>query len=294
MIDRDKNLYFQHRADRPLRENINTRDDLIKLVDDLLELEAQTHPSAGGCSNKDELSRYASMIAGDLLRDLLGWAVDHQIGLVLNNLPGGAASLFPDVEAKNIKCADDHRHEARATAYVIMGDDLDTDRKMLWALLKALPHSLIPAKFLVQLLPALESLEVGEQSEFFTCKARTHGQERNPYSRWMIRLRAVEHLEFLRGKNVKRENAKYEVAKAYGIEADTLDSWSTKLRQKLKGIVHVGTNKQRARNRGKNALARLQQGDSSLVNREAEALKRDGTIFQELMGASRGRIVPTS
>ena len=294
MIDDEKSLFFQHRWDSPLRDNVNVRDDLIELIDELLELEAQTHPSAGDCTDKDELSRRASMVAGVLLQEVFGWAVDHQIGLVINGLPGGAPSLFEDVDVKVQQQANSHVHEATAFRYVFLDDDLQIDRKMLRSLLNALPPSLLPAKLLAQVLPALDSLEVGEQPDFFARNARTHGQERSPYRKWMVRLKAVEHLEFLRGMNVKREDAKGSVADAYGIEPDTLDTWSTKLSRELKGIIHVATTKRCARNRGKVAIERLQKGDSSLVAKEAEILNHDGTTYQELSGTPDGKVVPIS
>jgi hypothetical protein len=291
MIDYENNLYFQHRHNLPLRDDGGTREHLIELIDELLDLEAQTHPSAGDCPNKQELSRHGSMCAEDLLQTLFGWSVDHEIGLVLNGLPGGVPTLFDDLEDGDRRRASEHVHEAKAAEYLFMEDDPQTDRKMLRALLNA--ESPIPAKLLVQVLTALDSIQLGEQAEFFQPK-RTHGQEGSPYSKQMLRLRAVEHLEFLRGMNVGREDAKGRVAEAYGNDGATVEGWNSKLPGRLLGMTHVATAKRCARNHGKAALEQLFNGDPSLKDQEAEALQRDGAAFQELTGTPDGKVVPIS
>jgi hypothetical protein len=108
------NLSFLHRKDVPLRDREDIRDYLIGLIDELLELEAATHPSAGPCSNKNDLSREATQVAGRLLECSLGWAIDHQIGLVLDRASSDAPPLFNDRAASAPSYASDHLHEARA------------------------------------------------------------------------------------------------------------------------------------------------------------------------------------
>lgn len=60
-------LSFLHRKDCPLKNSQGTRDYLIGLIDQLLEVEASSHPSVDPCPYKDDLSREAIQLVGRLL-----------------------------------------------------------------------------------------------------------------------------------------------------------------------------------------------------------------------------------
>ena len=87
---------FSHRQPFPLTSG-TTRELAVELVDELLRLEEETHPwnsmvdgkVTRPAPQKDENSRLALMWANDLVELIAGWAIDHQIGLVLNEPPGG-------------------------------------------------------------------------------------------------------------------------------------------------------------------------------------------------------------
>jgi hypothetical protein len=273
MAGRDK--YFKHRWDYALRDGASHRRYLIELIDELLEIEASTHPSEGPCPEKNELSKDAFMVAGRLLERSIGWAIDHRIGLALDGVPSDALEVS------------DHIHESKAGDYGAMDDEFQIDRRVLRSLLSALSY-VIPTKLNGQVQPALRSLEIGEPSEFFDPMVRVRSIR---YRLWMLRLEALEHLEFSRGMNVKRDDAKANVADAYGIAPDTLDKWSTKLNQELLGISHAEEAKGHARNRGKAAFEQLQSGDNTSATEEAEALRRDGAAFQQLIGTPEGKII---
>ena len=90
-MTQDNTPQFPHREPFSLIDG-NTRELAIELVDDLLRFEQDTHPRnsivngriSGATAGKDESSRIALMVVNDLVRLLAGWAIDHQIGLVLN------------------------------------------------------------------------------------------------------------------------------------------------------------------------------------------------------------------
>ena len=282
--------FFQHRGGVPLNTTDDARNHAAALIDELLELEARTHPNEGDCSEKDELSRHATMIAGDLLEELIGWAIDHQIGLVLNGMPGGAAAPFDNSETDAIRRAGAHVHEATAAGYVVMETGIETDRKLLRSLLCAAPPSLFPAKLLVEVLPALDAIELGERPEFFAVK-RGPGQERDTYQKWDLRFKAALHVEFLRGMNESRDNSLNKVANAYGCGTDAVQDWINQLPKKLQGILHVVEMKGRARHRGTVAREDLLTGDSSRAKKEAETLERNGARYQEIANLASADIV---
>ncbi len=90
-MTQDNTPQFPHREPFPLIDG-STRELAIDLVDKLLRLEQETHPRnsmangrvTGAIAGKDENSRLALMVASDLVGMLVGWAINHQIGLVLN------------------------------------------------------------------------------------------------------------------------------------------------------------------------------------------------------------------
>ncbi len=281
------NLSFLHRKDVPLRDREDIRDYLIGLIDELLEIEAETHPSAGSCPNKDDLSREATQVAGRFLEFSIGWAIDHQVGLVLNSAPSGAPPLFDDRAANAPSNANDHLHEATAAEYSHMDDDLQIDKRMLWSLLMLLPHSLITGKLWVRVLSELNSLDMGKNSEFFAPTKLARGQKRSAPKRRFLWLKAVEHLEFLcgiYGKGDGRKKAKKQVADAYGLkDAETLEQWIIRLSKEHIDRELFDAMKHRARNRGKGAL---KHGDKNLIAREDEALQVHGAAYKRLEGAS--------
>lgn len=284
MVENDT-LSFLHRQDRPLRDREDIRNYLIGLVDELLEIEAETHPSAGSCPNKDDLSREATQVAGRFLEFSIGCSIDHQVGLVLNSAPSGAPPLFDDRAANAPSNANDHLHEATAAEYSHMDDDLKIDKRMLWSLLMLLPHSLITGKLWVRVLSELHSLDMAENSEFFAPTKLARGQRRSELNKPFFWLKALEHVEFLYGKGGGRGDAEEKVADEYVLkDTGTLKQWNNKLPKKHIDKKLFEAIKRRARNRGRGASLKNRPGDKTQVTKEAEALRIHGAAYRKLEG----------
>lgn len=106
---------FAHRQQLPINNIPVFRQQVEELVEDLLQLEARTHPENRNPFEK-ELCSIAALAKTEKLVDMLaGWAIDHRAGMVLNG-----ATVYPwsegDQEAP-IQ-ANDHRHEAMGSAYL--------------------------------------------------------------------------------------------------------------------------------------------------------------------------------
>ena len=156
---------FQYRT----RGGEPDRDLINDLVEELLQLQAETHPSAGVAPYKDRSSRRALSKASNLVSMLAGWAIDHQAGLRINGTepwpvpPGGVADDDPAYKAVQ-EAADDHRHEAAGSEYLgwfRTVRDPKTDRAVLAALLDSLAPA-VPSSLFSDASRALRALSFGE------------------------------------------------------------------------------------------------------------------------------------
>ena len=77
----------------------SAREDALELIDELMQLEEETHPHDGTAVDKDEKSRLALMHVESLVKMLAGWAIDHQIGLSTRPL-GSTANVGPTRSAR--------------------------------------------------------------------------------------------------------------------------------------------------------------------------------------------------
>lgn len=214
-----------------------------------MRLEEETHPPDGTAVGKDQKSRLALLAAEDLVKRLAGWAIDHQIGLVVNGLPGGAAVPVDGKQTDTQRQADDHRHEDTASEYDFA--DPTVNRRILAALLTHGPGP-FPISIIIEATDALIALDMGETRPFVR-PTRGVGKESQAYTKWILRYWAVMHVEFLRGMNYKREDALSRVANAYGVGIRTIETWVSEIPKKLKGIRPVREMKSYARQVGKNA-----------------------------------------
>ena len=77
---------FPHRQQTPVQDTPVFREMVGRYVTKLLELEAKTHPANEKVNDKDADARMALSYAAKLVEIMAGWALDHQAGLLLNNL----------------------------------------------------------------------------------------------------------------------------------------------------------------------------------------------------------------
>ena len=144
-------------------------DSFVRLmVERLDELERKTRPSRGDTSaeQKDLAAFEALQFAGDLVRYVAGWAIDHQIGLAAGNLkfvplqPSGTKSHPQYLSERSI--VDSHAHE-KAGAVRPQGDDGGAlvARKSSMNLLRANPGAM-PSWLQRKTIEGLEALDYGE------------------------------------------------------------------------------------------------------------------------------------
>ena len=135
------------------------------------------------------------------------------------------ATVFPwpedDQEARSE--ANDHRHEAMGSAYLqdkAPGGPIQ-NRHILTEVTARV--ALLPAALRNELSEALQAVDFGEKRGLLS---PPKGQHKNAYTRWRLRLRAVEHAYFLWGVGGTQEAAFEQVADAYGVTPDAVDSWN--------------------------------------------------------------------
>ena len=237
-----------HRAFAPLRHEVEP------LVKRLLELEAKTHPNRSprlgpeASESKDQDSVMAMMLAGHLIERLVGWAIDHQTGQILNGVKG-----FPwpqDDEAAK-KEADDDQNEAAGAAYRDglargQGSGQPEINQRILAKLAGRSPILLP-ELHREVSAGLQALSMGEVRPLFR---RALNQSRMGFTLWQSRMRAIEHVYFSIGMKKKKRDATREVADAYVVAFDTVRTWDHKGLAGHFGSGYVLVRKQRARRAG--------------------------------------------
>lgn len=276
------------------------RESALELIDELLRLEEESHPCNGIVAGKDEKSRLALMEVERLVEMLAGWAIDHQIGLVVNGLPGGAAFPANGKQTDTQRQADDHRHEDAASEYEFA--DPKINRRILAAMLEHGPGP-FPIPIVIEATEALISLDRGETQPFVR-PVRGVGKEGQAHTKWMLRYWAVLHVDFFRGMNLKRLDVLAKVADAYGVEPETLDGWVADAPKQLKGIRPVREMKGYARGAGRNAYLLMVTGQSSDRDKRTlkrisahwgeSALKHHGSEYRQVSRDTEGSVVPLS
>ncbi len=169
----------------------------------------------------------ALIYAGKLNERLVGWALYHRAGLILNEVEGFP---WPEGDEKAQQQADDHRHEAAGSAYLRKipisdhGGNAVTNRRVIAAVTKLAP--ILPHELRNQLCHGLEALDMGETQELLQ---RVKYKSLAGYSLWGLRFDAINYINFRRGIKQKKKDAIDKVAKAYGCSTDAVKSWEKSL-----------------------------------------------------------------
>ena len=291
--------YYPHRKSD--RDPQNRRDYLNYLIDHLLEIEAATDPSAqeDSAKDKDMKAFQASNTVAEIVDDLAGWAVDHQIGLAMNELkfvPRIPSRLQKHADYQAAKTrVDEHHHEAiggsafRPLKHPVGPHDPATDRRILVNLLRANPGS-FPEAVVERAIEALEALEFGETKELL--KPVKRGLHAKAYSRWRLQLVALAYVEYQYARGRKKLVTIEEVADAYGYDHETVRGWGKALRQHL-GDLYVARRLTFARNAGRNANAAKKEGRATDLKfyedcYGPDVLKRNAQSYKALLRDEAG------
>jgi DNA-binding XRE family transcriptional regulator len=201
---------------------------LLARLDDL---ERRSHPDGGSKSakGKDLAAFEALETAGELVRAVAGWAIDHQAGLALMGL--SFVPLQPSQTKKHPayqeqrRAVDDHRHESNGAKLVHTIREPRAARRMLLNLLQANVGA-FPYALVAPVIEAIEGLEFGEQSPMFTAiKAGRKAGLRE----LRLQLRAIAFIAYRRAQGITKLRATEDVAKAFGVSRETVVSWEKRL-----------------------------------------------------------------
>jgi transcriptional regulator with XRE-family HTH domain len=207
------------------------------LLERLDGLEQKTRPSSGdlNAERKDLAAFDALKFAGNLVRYVAGWAIDHQIGLAAEGLkfvplqPFGTKN-HPQYLAER-SLVDSHAHEK--TGGVRSHDDDDggafVARKSLVNLLRANPGAM-PSWLRHKTIEGLEALDYGEVQPMFA--PISTGRKRD-LTLLRYQLQALALVAYRRKLGLKKEKSLEQVADALGISPHTLLSWETRLRNEF-------------------------------------------------------------
>ena len=200
------------------------------LLRQLAELEKRSHPDGGEASaqGKDMCAFTALETAGQLVRALAGWAIDHQVGLALQGLqfvPRGPVSDLPEyLQARAI--VDSHQHEHTGGKHRINEFDPLVARRLLMNLLRANPGG-FPHNLANQSVRALEDLSFGDPAPMF--QPASTDRKAN-LAEMRLQLRAIAFVEYMVEQGSKKYAAQEKVAAAIGVSPETLRTWEHRLR----------------------------------------------------------------
>jgi hypothetical protein len=137
-------------------------------------------------------------------------------------LNGAMVYPWPEGDDEAPIQANDHRHEAMGSAYLRSKEPSDPQENRRIIAEVATRAALLPAALLREFSEAIRAVDFGETRPLFL---PLKGQRKNAFTKWQLRLRAVEHAHFLWGGGDSKETAFDQIAKAFGVGADAVDSW---------------------------------------------------------------------
>lgn len=228
------------------------------LLQRLQELEEQTRPSGGDATAKDKDWRAtdALRLAGELVDAVAGWAIDHQVGLALQDLenvppPIGAEKDYPSRKA----AADTHTYEVSGFSAKEADVDHSRARKVLANLLIH-NQGALPAWLVQQCLAAIEAIEFGDAKARHLFVTIGAGNKR-ALAIHELELQALAFVAFRRAAfGHTEERAAREVAAALVVAKDTLLSWENRLIAKF-GKLKVARRLALARHMGEHFAGKL-------------------------------------
>lgn len=190
------------------RQRSRAPEELHKRLDHLFAVknESAEHP------DKYRLSKYTLGAAGLLIGPLIEWAVNHQAGLVIDDMEVPWRSRPRKPITKGKKQDDDAE---RAGAQYDYGNHV-ANRRILAALIDGLGSALPRGAWvLVQgAVDAFEALDAGQTMDIFS-PSTTHRDE-HAWAQDQAKLKALEYLACWRGTGMKPGVAQRDVLEKFG------------------------------------------------------------------------------
>ena len=282
--------------DFPSRKWNERRDKYISvLLARLAELEKQTNPAGGDetAKGKDLAAFDALQTAGELVRAVAGWALDHQFGLASQGLqfiplqPSGTKDHAEYLEQR--ARVDSHEHECNGAA-ASRNPTVEPDivRRLLINLLLPNPGAF---PFCVQ-QNTIEALRVLEFGEVLPLLRQKNNAAKRGYRELCSQLRALGFVEYRWKLGQKEYVARQAVAQAFGVSSETLRTWKRRLKEEF-GHLEVSRTLSFARNLATHVLAAREGGPAyKAVAERAEqaygdsALEAAAQAYRDLLGFS--------
>lgn len=285
-------MRFEDREPRGAETNPEGHWSYVQhLLQRLRELEEQTRPSGGDSTAKDKDWRAtdALRLAGELVDAVAGWAIDHQVGLALQNLknvppPVGAERDYPE----RIAAADTHTHEVSGFGAKESSVDHTGARKVLANLLIH-NQGALPSWLVQQCLAAIRATDLGDKKSRHLFVTVGKGNK-HPLATHELELQALAFVAFRRAAySLSEEKAAEEVAAALKIVAPaTLIGWELRLIAKF-GKLEVARRLAVARHAGEH-FADMRSGGPH-PDEEEKDLARLRSVIEGEFGAAALKIL---
>jgi hypothetical protein len=210
----------------PLSEN----GIVLRMLDSIQELEEQSRPGEDdNAPGKDMAAFNALTAAAVLVKQIAGWALDHQRGLAekglkfVPNAPTQGKRSPAYLESK--AAVDTHEHERLGSLRNELS--IAQQRRFVINILGAMDFGLgLPNDF----VEALEALEFGETLPLVE---PIHTRKRTGLTAYRAKLTAIAFVEYQSKKGVKKHQSMDEVAREFGQSADAVKDWPVDLREVL-------------------------------------------------------------
>jgi hypothetical protein len=204
------------------------------LIDELETAERNTDPTKGPDTGrgKDHQAFHALLTAGELVRVLAGWAIDHVCGLSLAEeklLSLQPSQVSQDQAYQSYRdFADEHQHEESGGSVSGQPQSLtDGQKQMILRNLLFGGASAFPEWLRFEALEGMDALRFGEVTGLFQPTIGT--RRKVGYRELRIQLRAIGIVRFRTKLDGSKNVARREVADCFGVDVETLRSWEKRL-----------------------------------------------------------------
>jgi hypothetical protein len=199
------------------------RDGVIATLLEIIDkLRLETDPAGGDATavGKHEKSLHALHLAGQLVRELVGWAIDHQVGVAIQSIPP-VPHLPLGVEGLRARAiamreADSHSHEISGET-AERADIPDFALRDILAAMMQVNAGGLPLTAATAIHDALKALDLGETQPIFA----PVGRQGKSLRQRQLQLKAIEFVVFRRKRGQKQVDAEIVVLDAYGLTGET-------------------------------------------------------------------------
>jgi hypothetical protein len=208
------------------------------LLDRLDAAARRTDPAKGSDSErgKDHEAFGALLVAGELVRAVAGWAIEHVYGLSLEEeklLPRQPSPTNSDPAYKSYRAfTDSHRHERKGRELLEPPEKLTASQKQMIFrnLLFSGAHG-FPGWLRCESYEAIDALRYGELTTLLRPVKRKRRKRR--FRELHAQLKAISIVRFRTRIFGSKDKALKEVADCFAVDIETLRSWEKRLPKEI-------------------------------------------------------------